>query len=231
MLLLKSMFNILIFSSQFIHWICVLSIESSLWLYLPCYIISYDLVSMFVLVVWSLLSIGSSRPQLDYLAGVNNSWHVIGPAHKQRYLQYHGDAHGSSSGSSSRSSSSSGGSSSSSSSSGGDIGNNSSVGHDKKRLKTNGNSRKKSQQSSKNKNVNAIDIISSSMVVGNELHKIKERLFESPEFAKYLNIITSLHPIRLVMTKTLEINYDCNRCMTVTLHWQITLTLPWTFYC
>ena len=116
---------------------------------------------------------------------MNSSWHVVGPAHKQRYLQYHSDAHGSSSSSGSCTNGDGDG----------EIGNNSSVG-----LKTSRNSRKKSQQSSKNKNANAINIISSSMVVGNELHKIREWLFKSSEFAKYLNIITSLHPIRLVMT-------------------------------
>lgn len=36
-------------------------------------------------------NVGRGQPSLDYSIGVNNDWKIVGPAHKQRYLQYVGD--------------------------------------------------------------------------------------------------------------------------------------------
>jgi len=35
--------------------------------------------------------LGNDRPSLDYQVGINNKWKAVGPAHKQRFLQYDDD--------------------------------------------------------------------------------------------------------------------------------------------
>eukprot|EP00560_Eucampia_antarctica_P009261 CAMPEP_0197827362 /NCGR_PEP_ID=MMETSP1437-20131217/4155_1 /TAXON_ID=49252 ORGANISM="Eucampia antarctica, Strain CCMP1452" /NCGR_SAMPLE_ID=MMETSP1437 /ASSEMBLY_ACC=CAM_ASM_001096 /LENGTH=634 /DNA_ID=CAMNT_0043428173 /DNA_START=68 /DNA_END=1969 /DNA_ORIENTATION=- len=35
---------------------------------------------------------GMGLPSLDYSAGINNSWKIVGPAHKQRFLEFKGEA-------------------------------------------------------------------------------------------------------------------------------------------
>ena len=32
--------------------------------------------------------VGKDRPVLDYHIGINDRWKAVGPAHKQRFLQY-----------------------------------------------------------------------------------------------------------------------------------------------
>ena len=32
--------------------------------------------------------VGKGRPSLNYNIGVSNGWKAVGPAHKQRYLEY-----------------------------------------------------------------------------------------------------------------------------------------------
>lgn len=39
--------------------------------------------------------LGNDRPALDYRVGANDDWRVVGPAHKQRFLEYNGSDDGS----------------------------------------------------------------------------------------------------------------------------------------
>jgi hypothetical protein len=145
---------------------------------------------------------GSSQPQLDYLVGVNTSWHILGPAHKQRYLRYENiknkyndddndndDYHK-------------------------DSGNDDGIIH------KDGDIKQKKNKNVKNKNNKQVKLMDdrqrnddihnpcmtttttstsstiNSIIIGDQLNSIKEGLFTSVVFAKYLKIITSLQPIR-----------------------------------
>ena len=148
---------------------------------------------------------GSSLPQLDYLVGVNTSWHIVGPAHKQRYLRYenikikcndddndddHDDHHKDS----------------------GD--------DDDGIIHKDGDIKQKKNKNVKNKNNKQVKLTDdrqrnddihnhnttttttttsstiNSIIIGDQLNSIREGLFKSVVFAKYLKIITSLQPIR-----------------------------------
>lgn len=128
---------------------------------------------------------------------MNTSWHIVGPAHKQRYLRYENiknkcdddddndDYHKDS-------------------------------GDDDDIIHKDGGIKQKKNKNVKNKNNKQVKLTDdrkrnddihnhnttstsstiNSIIIGDQLNSIRESLFKSVVFAKYLKIITSLQPIR-----------------------------------
>ena len=127
---------------------------------------------------------------------MNTSWHIVGPAHKQRYLRYENiknkcnDDHHKDSGNDD-----------------GIIHKDGGINQKKNKNVQNKNNKQVKLMDDRQRNDDihnpntetAITTTSStinSIIIGDQLNSIREGLFKSVVFAKYLKIITSLQPIR-----------------------------------
>jgi hypothetical protein len=134
---------------------------------------------------------------------VNTSWHVVGPAHKQRYLRYENIINNNKCDDDDKDKDRSGG-------------------KDDGIIHKDGNIKQKKNKNVKNDNKVQVKLIDdrqindvihnhntatttttsttsstiNSIIIGDQLNSIREGLFKSVVFAKYLKIITSLQPIR-----------------------------------